>query len=74
VAKAGNDLDAKLDALYAAPLAEFTAARNALAKSLDAAGREGPVALEAGPRPRAGGRGEAAPRGREEDRGGEKGG
>jgi hypothetical protein len=39
VAKAGNDLDAQLDVLYATPLAEFTAARNALAKSLDAAGR-----------------------------------
>jgi hypothetical protein len=38
VAKAGDDLDAQLDALYATPLAEFTAARNALAKSLDAAG------------------------------------
>jgi hypothetical protein len=40
VAKGANDLDAQLDGLYAAPLAEFTAARNALAKSLDAAGRK----------------------------------
>jgi hypothetical protein len=40
VAKAGNDLDAQLDALYAAPIAEFTSARNALAKSLDAARRK----------------------------------
>jgi hypothetical protein len=35
-----NDLDAKLDALYAASLADFVAARNALAKSLDASGRK----------------------------------
>jgi hypothetical protein len=40
VAKALGDLDAKLDALYAAPLAEFVAARNALAKELAAAGRK----------------------------------
>ena len=40
MAKAGNDLDAQLDALYAAPIAEFTAARNSLAKSLEAAGRK----------------------------------
>jgi hypothetical protein len=44
VAKTGNDLDAQLDALYAAPLAEFTEARNALAKSLDAAGRKNDAA------------------------------
>lgn len=36
---AGKDLEAQLDALYAAPPAEFVSARNALAKSLDASGR-----------------------------------
>lgn len=40
VAKSGNDLEAKLDALYAAPLAEFVGARHALAKSLEASGRK----------------------------------
>jgi hypothetical protein len=40
VAKAGNDLDAQLDALYAAPLSEFVGARDALSKSLGASGRK----------------------------------
>ena len=40
MAKAGNDLDAQLDALYAAPLSEFVGARDALSKSLGASGRK----------------------------------
>jgi hypothetical protein len=44
VAKAGNDLEAQLDALYAVPLADFVEARNALSKSLGAAGRKGDAA------------------------------
>jgi len=40
VAKSGLDLDAELDHLFAAPPSEFTSARNALAKKLEAAGRK----------------------------------
>ena len=40
MARAGNDLEAQLDALYAAPLADFVEARNALSKNLGAAGRK----------------------------------
>ncbi len=40
MARAGDDLEAQLDALYAAPLADFVEARNALSKNLGAAGRK----------------------------------
>jgi hypothetical protein len=40
VAKNGPDLDSELDRLYAAPPSEFTSARNAIVKVLDAAGRK----------------------------------
>lgn len=40
MAKGGLDLDAELDHLYAAPPSEFTSARNALVKTLEAAGRK----------------------------------
>ncbi len=40
MAKGGLDLDAELDRLYAAPPSEFTSARNALVKTLEAAGRK----------------------------------
>jgi hypothetical protein len=40
VAKGGLDLDAELDHLYAAPPSEFTSTRNALVKTLEAAGRK----------------------------------
>lgn len=36
MAKGGLDLDAELDHLYAAPPSEFTSARNALVKTLEA--------------------------------------
>ena len=41
MAKRSNDLDAEIDALFRLPLAEFTAARNALAARLKKAGRAG---------------------------------
>ncbi len=40
MAKARDELDDGLDALYAAPLAEFVSARDALAKSLASSGRK----------------------------------
>lgn len=52
--KARDDLEAKLDALHAAPLAEFVGARNALAKSLLASGRKEEAArVKALPKPSA---------------------
>ncbi len=40
MAKAGIDLDRELDRLYASPPSEFVSARNALAKTLEVAGRK----------------------------------
>ncbi len=40
MAKAGIDIEAELDTLYASPPSEFVSARNALVKTLEAAGRK----------------------------------
>ena len=40
MAKSGIDLESELDSLYASPLQEFASARNALVKTLEAAGRK----------------------------------
>lgn len=44
MAKGGTDLDRELDRLYASPPSEFVSARNALVKTLEAAGRKDDVA------------------------------